>query len=144
MEEVLHYLELKNQYYEKFHSVTAKFHENTLHNKWDDIEFFLDNRERILNIIRSFDFKVAKAFQNIDLEEDDIKRYRVPVKSLLDARTEWVKKIVALDIELISKIDEIKTETIKDLRRSLKTAQQMNSFMSNEAIAHIPKPTKEA
>jgi len=143
MEEVLHYLQLKNYYYEKFYSVTTRFHENTLKNEWNDIEFFLDNRERILNIIRSFDFKVANAFENINLKDDDVTRYRVPVKSLLDARNEWVQKIVALDIELISKIDDIKSETIKDLRRNLETTKKMSSFVSNEAMPHIEKPPKE-
>jgi hypothetical protein len=63
MEEVIHYLDLKNQYYEKFHTMTLKFLESANRDRWDDIDAFVDNRERILNIIRSFDFKIAKAFE---------------------------------------------------------------------------------
>ena len=121
MEEVIYYLELKNQYYEKFYSVTAKFLESARQNQWEHVEFFVDNRERILNIIRSFDFNIAKAFESLDLEAHDITLYRARVKELLDKRAVLAQKIVALDLELISRIDEVKTDTVKDLRKALES-----------------------
>jgi hypothetical protein len=66
MEEVIHYLEMKNHYYEKFQTITEKFLQQANQDRWDEIEFFVDNRERILNIIRSFDFKIAEAFEQVD------------------------------------------------------------------------------
>lgn len=142
MEEVLHYLQLKNQYYEKFLSITQRFLENANNNKWDDLEFFVDNRERILNIIRSYDFKVARAFQRADVKSDS-EYYGKRVRELLDKRTQLANKIVALDLELIAKIDEIKSETVRELKRSVETTHQIDSFTKNSPI-RTPKPPKEA
>ncbi len=128
MEEVIHYLELKNQYYEKFYNVTAKFLAQATQERWDDVEFFVDNRERILNIIRSFDFKISNLLEDLELDDAQTKLYRPQVKGLLDSRASIARKIVAQDLELIQKIDEMKTDTIKELKRTLETTQQLNSF----------------
>jgi len=143
MEEVLHYLDLKNQYYDKFHSMTVKFLENIAQDKWEDVDVFVDNRERILNIIRSFDFKIAKAFEEIDTSRCSIELYRPRVKAMLDRRAEIAKKIVALDLELISKMDDIKSETIRELKKCVETSQQIGAFVapqgSRRPIKHTPE-----
>jgi hypothetical protein len=144
MEEILHYLELKNQYYEKFCSMSAKFLARTYDNLWDDLTFFVDNRERILNIIRSYDFKIAKLFNEIDTTTLDLAMYRPRVKMLLDRRTELAKRIVDVDLELISRIDEMKTDTIRDLKKTVETGHQLESF-ANVTIPHRSrKPFKSA
>lgn len=142
MEEVIHYLELKNQYYEKFHTVTGKFLKQATDDKWKDIEFFIDNRERILNIIRSFDFKIATLFEGLDMTDTNLDFYRDRVKALLDERAKWAHKIVALDLELISKIDEMKTDTIRALKRVQETSQALDSF--DDRPAHAPAARKTA
>jgi hypothetical protein len=128
MEEVLHYLEIKNQYYEKFHSVTMKFLEQANQNNWKDLTLFVDNRERILNIIRSFDFKIGRSLQDLGVEGSQVSKYEPKVKELFNERNRWVQKIVALDLELLTKMDDMKSETIRELKRSLETNQQLNSF----------------
>jgi hypothetical protein len=144
MEEILHYLELKNQYYEKFCSMSAKYLARTYDNRWEDLSFFVDNRERILNIIRSFDFKIAKLFGEIDPTALDLSMYRPRVKALLDRRSELAKKIVEVDLELISRIDEMKTETIRDLKKTVETAHQMESFNTVAIPPRSRKPYKSA
>jgi hypothetical protein len=142
MEEVLHYLQLKNQYYEKFLTISQRFLEQANQNKWDELEFFVDNRERILNIIRSYDFKVARAFQKAEIK-GDTEYYGKRVRELLDKRTQLASKIVALDLELITKIDEIKSETVRELKRTVETQHQIDSFEKNSSL-RTPKPPKEA
>lgn len=142
MEEVLHYLELKNQYLEKFHSITKKFLDQVRQDRWDDLELFVDNRERILNIVHSYDFKIANRFSKLDVSPAQLETWRGAVKDLLDTRETIAKKIVALDLELITKMDEIKNETVKELKRTLETSQQINSFAPAEKRS--PKPRKDA
>jgi hypothetical protein len=113
MEEVIHYLELKNQYYEKFHAITSKFLAQSQQNRWGDLEFFVDNRERILNIIRSYELKIATLFERLDLTNCELDLYRSRVKALMEQRSAWANRIVALDLELINRIDEMKSETIR-------------------------------
>ncbi len=144
MEEVIHYLQLKNQYYEKFFSVTVKFLDQANQGKWDGLEFFVDNRERILNIIRSYDFKIAKAFQKLDGNRCDSEYYGRRVKELLERRTQLAHKIVTIDLELISKIEEMKNDTIKDLKQTVQTQAGLSSFSKAGSSKRPPKPTKDA
>ena len=128
MEQVIQYLVLKNQYYEKFFSISAKFLEKTHSDNWDGLTFFIDNRERILNIIRSFDFKIAKSVEEVDMEQCDIDHYKPRIEELFKERKALADKIVAIDLKLVSLIDEVKSETIRELKKSVQTAHQIDSF----------------
>jgi hypothetical protein len=134
MQEVLEYLQMKNHYYEKFYSLTHKFMEQVEKNNWEDIQFFVDNRERLLNIIRSFDHKIASVFDKSKLSDEEMTKLKPQVKELLEKRTAIANRIVALDLQLISRIDEHKSETIRELKRTMETKDQLDSF--------VPRPRK--
>src|SRR4051812_49119404 len=72
MDEVIYYLELKNQYYEKFHQMTRKFLEKASQNNWDGLDFFVENRERVLKIIQYFDHKIATILKSIPAGTTDV------------------------------------------------------------------------
>ena len=133
MEEVLYYLELKNTYYEKFLSITEKFLSQIQQDHWENMDYFVDNRERILNIIRSYDFKIAELFHQIDVGSTRLENYSSRVKELLERREVLGKKIMDQDLELIGKIDEVRTETIRDLQKTQDTIQKVHSFSSAPA-----------
>ena len=141
MDEIIHYLEMKNLYYSKFLSVSTKFLEKAEENEWDDLTFFVDNRERILNIIHSFDSKIAACFENIETNPSQMELYQDRVKNLLSDRKEMADRIVEIDLQLISRMDDMKTETIRDLKRSVKTAHQLESFTQSSA-EHYPRSKK--
>jgi hypothetical protein len=143
MEDVLHYLEVKNQYYEKFYTVTWKFLEQAHRENWEGLTLFVDNRERILNIIRSFDFKISRRMQELGENEGEIAKYQPKVKSLFEVRNQWVQKIVALDLELITKMEDLKSESIRELKRAMETNQQLSSFSAGRPRKTI-KITKDA
>lgn len=134
MEDIIHYLELKNQFYGKFLALTSKFLGKTADNQWDDLELFMDNRERVLNIIRSFDFRIAKSFEELDLSKVNLDDYRDQVKSFLDERKAIVDQIVKIDLELVSRIDDLKSETIRELKRAVKTSQHVESFDTRPTV----------
>lgn len=144
MEEVIHYLEMKNHYYEKFQSITEKFLVMANQDRWDEVEFFVDNRERILNIIRSFDFKIADAFERIDFALFNPDAYRGRVKDLLDRRANLGSKIISLDLELIAKMEDAKSETIRELKRTMEANQQVNSFQAQAAPRKTTKTQRGA
>lgn len=128
MDDVLQYLEMKNHYYEKFFALSKKFLDQVSMGKWDDLEYFVDNRERILSIIRSFDFQISKAMEGRKVTEDETSQYKESIKTFLGKRTELAAKIVALDLELISRIDDHKSDTIKELKKTVETQQHVASF----------------
>ena len=128
MEDVLEYLEMKNHYYEKFFSITKSFLEQINRNQWDDLEFFVDNRERILSIIRSFDFQISRAMDSKSVSEEETEKYRLEVKVIMQKRSEIAAKIVAIDLEVIARIDDYKSDTIRELKKTVATQNQVNSF----------------
>lgn len=140
MEEVLHYLELKNQYYEKFQNFTSKFLDQTNRNDWTDLSLFVDNRERILNIIRSYDFKISALFQKLSPSKDVIEKYQPEVNRLFEIRNRYVQKIVTMDLEIIAKMEELKMDTIRDLKHTLETSQQLNTFTQQALSGRSIKP----
>jgi hypothetical protein len=126
MEEVIYYLELKNQYYEKFFNVTKRLLDYVHQNRWDILPSFVDTRERIIHIIRSYDFKIARAFSSVDVSQCLLGVYRNRVKELLDGRKTWVDRILVVDLELLSRIDEVKSEGLRDFKRDI-SKTQLNS-----------------
>jgi hypothetical protein len=119
MEEVIHYLEMKNKYYEKFFTISTKFLEETNSDQWDNLSFFVENRERLLNIIRSLDQKIARAFKDSSTTEEEMNSYRETLKKLFDRKKVLGDQIINVDLMLISKIDMMNTQTIKKLKTSI-------------------------
>ncbi len=144
MEQIINYLDLKNKYLEKFYSVSKKFLESHIDTKWLEIEFFVDNRERILNIIHYFDQKVASLFKAPEVWGKDLSAYRPRVKELFAEREKLAKKIVDLDLALISAIDEMKSETITELKKTINKKIQLNSFSAAVQPPTLRKPVKSA
>lgn len=141
MKEIIECLEMKNHYYEKFLSTTLKLLGHARNNVWDELEFYVDNRERILNIIRSYDHKISEGMQTKEVTANDKAKYKPRVEELLRNREVLAKKIVEADLELISRIDDMKMDTIKELKQNIENEQHFSSFSK-----HTPtkKPSKRA
>ena len=128
MEEVIRLLELKNRYYEKFYQLTSRFLTGDDEWRWEEMDLMVANRQRILNILRTFDYKIARTFSEVDSGEVDFEKYRQNVKGLLDKRTQWVNKIVKVDLALISLIDQMKTHTIQELKQTVEFQNNLRQF----------------
>ena len=133
MEEVIQYLEMKNNYYQKFFDISLKFLTEAKSDQWDNLKFFVENRERLLNIIRSLDQKIARAFNESSMTEEEMNSYRENLKRLFDQKKSLGEKIISIDLQLISKVDYLKTQTIKDLKSTLKTHHQIDSFQRSSS-----------
>jgi hypothetical protein len=97
-----------------------------------------DSRERILHILRSFDFKIANLFEDLDLGTFDLEAYRDRVHSHFTRREELVQRIVALDLELIGRLDELKTEALKDLRQRVEAGSPERGDVVAPSTARKP------
>ncbi|NBX77030.1 MAG: hypothetical protein EBQ92_10785 [Proteobacteria bacterium] len=131
MEDVLQYLEMKNHYYEKFYSVTQKFLDQIARNDWTNLDFFVDSRERILNIIRSFDAKISHAVERVEKPTDSKEVDKALLTKMMDERKRLGEKILELDLQLISAIDDYKNETIRELKKTVETQHQIDAFEKN-------------
>jgi molybdopterin-biosynthesis enzyme MoeA-like protein len=115
MDEVLYYLELKNQFFEKLLAMTEEFLSKTKQNLWSRVNQFTEDREHVLHMIHSFESKIADKFSALQLSGEEVSFYQSRVKELFRKREWLVRRIVSLDLELIGKIDEVKSERILEL-----------------------------
>lgn len=143
MDEVFYYLEIKNHYYEKFYAVTAKFIGMNQEERWGELELLVDNRERILNIIRSYDFKISEALKSVGQAVLSSQEHAPRVKELLSIRKAIADRIVALDLQLISIIDEVKSEALREYKYAVDTSQKLESFEKAKHPRRHSKPTKD-
>ena len=135
MEEVLQYLELKNHYYEKFYSITQKFLDQIARNNWKDLNFFVDSRERILSIIRSFDAKISQAVENNSPKKQVSKVDKAILNQMMIRRRGLADKILELDLQVIAAIDDYKNETIRELKKTLEAQPQIDAFEKNASLS---------
>ncbi|GEM_PF-1423770 len=136
MDEVLYYLELKNQYYEKFQQMTRKFLDRASQNHWDGLDFFVENRERVLKIIQYFDHKIATVLKTIPAGTTDVEAYREQVRSIMKRRQLLGQTIVQLDLELMGKLDDVRNETIRELKKTQDMGHKLGSYNGS------PEPEK--
>ncbi len=115
MDEVLYYLELKNQFFEKLLAMTEDFLSKTKRNLWSQVNQFTEDREQVLDMIHSFESKIAEKFSSLQLTAEEVSFYQSRVKELFKKREWLVRRTVNLDLELIGKIDELKSERILEL-----------------------------
>ncbi len=118
MEEVLYYLELKNQFFEKLLTMTEDFLGRAKKNLWSRVNQFTEDRERVLDMIHTFESKIAQKFSSVHLSADEVVFYQPLVKEHFRKREQLVRRIVDLDLELIARIDEIKSERILELTQT--------------------------
>jgi hypothetical protein len=75
---------MSNELYGKLHQMTLKQLEKSLDGNWDGLELFVENRERILNMLRSYDFKVAMAFEKVQGMGAELNAFSEPDKKFMD------------------------------------------------------------
>lgn len=128
MDEVIYYLELKNQYYEKFQQMTRRFLDKASQNQWEGLDFFVENRERVLKIIQYFDHKIAMQLQAIPNGTTDVEAYREQVREIMKRRHILGQSIVQLDLELVSKLEDVRNETIRELKKTQDYGKTLSSY----------------
>ena len=55
MDEVLYYLDLKNQFFQQLLSMTEDFLSKTKQNLWNQVNQFTEDREQVLEMIHTFE-----------------------------------------------------------------------------------------
>ena len=70
MEEVIHYLELKNRFFEKLLTMTEDFLARAKQDAWTRVTQFTEDRERMLDMIHTFELKIAESFSALQLTQE--------------------------------------------------------------------------
>ncbi len=115
MENLIELLEERNRHLRKFKKVNDVEMDNFCHGNFDNLENFYKTREGLLDVIRSLDELISGSNQEfIESNEINMDTKKV-VGRALSEKTRLVTSILSQDLQILSFIEQAKSEMIKDL-----------------------------
>ena len=114
MQEVLNLLEEKNVCLKRFIDINNKQMAFIEEGNFDDLDNFYAARENILEIIQRVDEMIEVASLNF-IEEENTEDVKNSIRKNISEKGDLVNRILAQDLEILSRIDAAKSEIIKEL-----------------------------
>jgi hypothetical protein len=123
MEELLELFKEKNHFLKKFYLINLKELESFCENKFENLESFYDQREKLIDIIGYIKSKIEKLS-----ELDDLKNYRQNpnIQAIEKTNDTITNDILKQDSEILSHIENAKNNIIKELQK-IKTGKKIVS-----------------
>lgn len=131
MDRIIKLLREKNHYLEKFHEVNEQELLRFDAANFENVEVFYGTRDKILDLIRVIDDLLS--------EENDkhagstvscTAEHKAQIEQILRAKDEWVTKILAQDLHVISWIEKEKSNIIRELQSVKKGRKAMQGYHS--------------
>src|SRR5262245_60385582 len=115
METIINLLNDKNYHLQKFHQMNETELMNFTEGNFDGLEVFYQSRETILDLIRCIDrlIEAASAAQETVEISDQNKQAMLKAMNMKD---DLVTRILAQDLQILSLIEQAKSNIIKELR----------------------------
>lgn len=124
---IIDLLNHKNHYLEKFYSLNETEILNFSKSDFSHLELFYQEREKILETIRYIDAQ-------IDSEQTEIFEVNTANKKViaeaLAIKEEYVSRILAQDLEILSCIESAKSSIIRELQDIRKARKAVGSYKS--------------
>ena len=118
MNRIIELLEEKNHYLEKFYKLNERELINLSDQNFENIEVFYAGREGLLKMVSKIDEMVD---EQIVINEIDVKAisgiHKKKLISALSYKTEVVNLILAQDLQIISFVEQAKTQLIGELSK---------------------------
>jgi predicted house-cleaning noncanonical NTP pyrophosphatase (MazG superfamily) len=106
----------KNHYLEKFYSLNESEFLNFIKGDYNGIDSFYQARERILDIISYIDQEIEKVHVDMGDPFELSQKEKAKIKEALAVKDEYVARILAQDLEILSCIEKAKNNIIKELQ----------------------------
>jgi hypothetical protein len=123
---IISLLNQKNHYLEKFYSVNENEILNFAKGEFSNLENFYQTREKILETIAYIDSQIEAESASPDITSAE----RREISTALAIKEEYVSRILAQDLEILSCIESAKSSIIRELQDIRKTAKAVGSYRS--------------
>ena len=131
MQEVLNLLEEKNICLKRFIDINSKQLTFIEKGNFDDLDNFYAARENILDIIQRVDEMIEIASLNF-IEEENTEDIKNSIRKSINEKGDLVNRILAQDLEILSKIDTAKSEIIKELAGVKASRKAIGAYKSGD------------
>jgi len=131
---IIDLLNHKNHYLEKFYSLNETELLNFVEGNFANLESFYQDREKILEMIRYIDCEIDVEQKKDQNPSDQHKR---DIHSALSIKEEYVSRILAQDLEILSCIEATKSNIIRELQEIRKARKAVGSYKSKNYINRL-------
>jgi hypothetical protein len=117
MREIIRLLELKNEYLEKYLTITKVFIMELDAGELGDPELLKSNRENILGILDHIDNKIKELSEKLDDDAQNSATAIKEINGIMHARERLAREIIDVDNKLFALLEEKKTTIVNDLSK---------------------------
>lgn len=131
MKRIIALLNEKNHYLEKFYALTEKELPNFAAGQFDNLEYFYQTRERILETLKYVDSHIERV--QIDLEKlatEHSADIAHEVREALAIKDAYVGRIVEQDIQVLACIEKAKNSLIRELQDIRQSRKAVGGYKS--------------
>ena len=121
-------LNQKNHYMEKFYSLNETELMNFSKGNFDSIESFYQMRDKILDMVKYIDQEIDRSQAEMEIPlRAEIKSQ---IRESLAIKDEYVNRILAQDLEILTCIESAKSNIIRELQELQRTRSVMGRYKS--------------
>lgn len=128
MDKIIRLLKEKNHFLEKFYSLNERELKNFAEGKFENLEYFYQTREKILDMINYIDAKLEKANAELGLEPTIASDAKAAVKVEMSIKDKYAEAIMKMDLDILSVIEAAKSSIIKELQDVRKNKKAITGY----------------
>ncbi|HEX7675404.1 MAG TPA: hypothetical protein VF412_14610 [Bdellovibrio sp.] len=129
MTRIITLLNEKNHYLEKFYSLNEVELANFAQGQFDNLEYFYQTRERILEVLKYVDAQLDKAQSEMEATQTNLdEAARAEVREALTIKDEYVTRIIEQDIQVLACIEMAKNSIIKELQEVRRNRKGLGGY----------------
>jgi len=132
METIINLLKDKNYHLEKFHELNATELMNFTEGNFDNLEVFYQSRETILDLVKCIDRLIDAATASQETPAVISDADKKTITGCMHMKSELVTRILAQDLQILSMIEQAKSNIIKELRQVQTAKKAVGAYKSGD------------
>jgi hypothetical protein len=137
METIINLLKDKNYHLQKFYQLNEDELVRFGQDNFDNLEIFYQSRETILDLVRCID-RLVETAASVHTEPTHISsQYKREMMQAMGAKNELVSLILAQDLQILSVIEQAKSNIIKELRQVSTAKKAVGAYKSGDTVSKL-------
>lgn len=137
MDTIINLLKDKNYHLQKFHQLNESELINFAEGNFENLEVFYQSRETILDLIRCIDRLIDAAAGAQGSEVVASAQQKQQVLAAMNGKNDLVTRILAQDLQILSVIEQAKSNIIKELRGVQVAKKAVGAYKSGDAPSKL-------
>lgn len=131
MDTIINLLNDKNYHLQKFHQLNETELMNFSEGNFDNLEVFYQSRETILDLVRCIDRLIeaaSSAHESVEIAD----KHKQDMIKAMNMKDDLVTRILAQDLQILSLIEQAKSEIIKELRSVQSAKKAVGAYKTGD------------